>query len=223
MENRIDNIWDGIKAVIFDLDGTLIDTEKIYSEVWPKTVAEMGYEMTHEMYLSLRSLGRPFAPARFREWYGEAFDYDEARKIRKGHFDAYIKAHGIQRKAGARELVTELRKRGIITAIATATDIKRATEYMEMAGINGLFDKVISATMVDEGKPSPKVYLHACEQLGLKPAECMAVEDAPNGVKSAHAAGCLVVMVPDMSEPDDEIKGQYDICIKSLNEIIPSF
>ena len=99
-------------------------------------------------------------------------------------------------------------------------DVKRATEYMEMTGLNGYFDRLISATMVDEGKPSPKVYRYACEQLGLKPSECFAVEDAPNGVKSASAAGMNVIMVPDQSEPDCELEGLYDICVDSLDEII---
>lgn len=209
-----------IKAFIFDLDGTLIDTERIYRMIWPKAVAHMGYVFTDEMYLSLRSLGRPYAPLRFKEWFGDDFDYDMARRIRKGYFDKYINEHGIDIKKGAIELLEELKSQQIITAIATATDVKRATEYMEMTGLNGYFDRLISATMVDEGKPSPKVYRYACEQLGLKPSECFAVEDAPNGIKSASAAGMNVIMVPDQSEPDCELEGLYDICVDSLDEII---
>lgn len=209
-----------IKAVIFDLDGTLIDTEKIYSVLWPKAVAEMGYEMTHDMYLSMRSLGRPFAPKRMEEWFGANFDYDGARKIRKGYFDKYIEENGIDRKPGAIELLEYLRGKGYITAVATATDIERATEYMEMTGLNGYFDKVISATMVKEGKPSPDVYLYACEQLGLSPAECVAVEDAPNGITSAYRAGLNVIMVPDQSEPDEEIYKMIKCKVDRLDVII---
>lgn len=208
-----------IKAVIFDLDGTLIDTEKIYRQVWPKALSDMGIAMKEEHYLAMRSLGRPFAPLKMKEWYGEDFDYDEARRIRKKYFEEYISVHGIQKKTGAIELLEYLRDKGIITAIATATDIERATQYMEMTGLNGYFDKVISATMVKEGKPSPYVYLYACEQLGYKPEECMAVEDAPNGIKSAHDAGCKVIMVPDQSEPDEELKKLLTACVKSLDEI----
>jgi len=211
---------ENIKAFIFDLDGTLIDTEKIYAEVWPKAVADMGFKLTREQYLSLRSLGRPYSPAKFKEWYGQDFDYDYARKIRKGYFNEIVERDGIQRKPGAIELLEFLHKKGIVTAIATATDIDRATEYMRMTGLMGHFDRVISATMVDEGKPSPKVYLYACEQLGLAPHECVAVEDAPNGITSAFRAGCKVIMVPDQTGPDEEITSMLTACVKSLDEII---
>ena len=209
-----------MNAVFFDLDGTLIDTEKIYRQVWPKATADLGYELTDEMYLELRSLGRPFVLEKFKSWYDEGFDYNEARRIRKGYFDAYIAEHPIERKNGAIELLTALRNKGFTTAIATATDPTRAHEYLGMTGLEGYFDKVISATMVDEGKPSPKVYQYAASELGLKPEECVAVEDAPNGVLSANRAGLKVIMVPDQSEPDEELLKSIDIKVNSLDEII---
>lgn len=208
------------KAVIFDLDGTLIDTEKIYRQIWPKAIRELGFIFTDEQFLALRSLGRPFAPAQFREWFGENFDYEKAKSIRKGYFNEYIAEHGIQRKKGAIELLTYLREKGIVTAIATATDPERASQYLEMTGLTGYFDKVISATMVDEGKPSPKVYLYACEQLGLTPSECIAVEDAPNGIRSANAAGLSVIMVPDLSQPDEELMKLLTAKVDRLDDII---
>lgn len=210
---------ENIKAVIFDLDGTLIDTERIYRQIWPRAIADLGYVMKEEQYLSLRSLGRVYASVKMREWFGEAFDYDKARSIRTRYFKEYIAEHGIQKKKGAIELLEYLRNKGIVTAIATATDIARATEYLEMTGLDGYFDKIISATMVKEGKPSPQVYLYACEQLGYEPAECMAVEDAPNGIKSAYRAGCKVIMVPDQTGPDDDIEGMYLKCVDSLDKI----
>lgn len=208
------------KAFIFDLDGTLIDTEKIYRIIWPQAVKELGFEFSDERFLSLRSLGRPFAPAKFKEWFGDEFDYDKARKIRKGLFDKYIEEHGIQLKPGAIELLTFLHEKNIITAIATATDIERANEYLAMTGLSGYFDKVISATMVPEGKPSPHVYRYACEQLGFDPSECVAVEDAPNGIKSAYAAGLNVIMVPDLTQPDDELEVMLTMRADSLKDIL---
>lgn len=208
------------KAFIFDLDGTLIDTEKIYRVIWPKAIKDLGYEFSDERFLSLRSLGRPFAPAKFKEWYGDEFDYNEARRIRKGYFDEYIAEHGIQLKKGAVELLTYLHEKEIITAIATATDPARANEYLKLTGLDGYFDKVISATMVPEGKPSPHVYKYACEQLGLVPSECVAVEDAPNGIRSAYSAGLNVVMVPDLTEPDEDILPMLNARVDSLVDII---
>ena len=211
---------DNVKAFIFDLDGTLIDTEKIYRIIWPLATRELGYEFSDERFLSLRSLGRPFAPAKFKEWFGEEFDYDKARQIRKGLFDKYVAEHGIQLKPGAIELLEYLHSNKITTAIATATDITRATEYLELTGLDGHFDKVISATMVDEGKPSPKVYAYACETLGLSPKECVAVEDAPNGIISAYRAGLRVCMVPDLTEPDEELSAMLTFKAKTLTDII---
>ena len=194
-----------IKAFIFDLDGTLIDTEKIYRRAWPAAVREMGYEMSDELFLSFRSLGRPFVYDKFREAFGEDFDYDKARRLRKPIFDEIVKNEGISLKPGALELLGFLRERGIVTAVATATDGARAHDYMEMVGLNDYVDKLISARMVEEGKPSPMVYEYACSELGRSPSECVAVEDAPNGIKSAHAAGLRVIMVPDLTGPDEEL------------------
>ena len=209
-----------IKAAIFDLDGTLIDTEKIYQKLWPLAVKEMGYDgFTNERYLSQRSLGRPYSVARFKEWFGEDFDYDHARTIRKKLFDEYISQHGIQQKPGVTELMEYLHSKGIVTAIATATDIERATEYLKLTGLYGYFDKIISATMVDEGKPSPKVYQYACSQLGFAPNECIAVEDAPNGIISAYRAGLKGIMVPDLTKPDEEIENMLYRCVDSLADI----
>ena len=218
-DKKIENI----KAVIFDLDGTLIDTEKIYGIIWPKAINDMGYEMKREMYLSLRSLGRPFAPAKMKEWFGENFDYDGARKIRKSYFDAYVKEHGIERKPGAIELLSFLHEKNIVTAIATATDPQRANEYLKMTGLDGYFDQVISATMVKEGKPSPFVYQYACETLGFRPSECVAVEDAPNGIMAAYKAGCHVFMVPDQTGPDEDIEPMLYACVERLDDMIRFF
>ena len=98
-----------IKTVIFDMDGTLIDTEKYYRIVWPKAVAEFGYHMTDEQVLSIRSLGRPYAPTRFREMFGADFDYEVVRQRRKELMEEHIKAHGLSLKKGAVELLTFLK------------------------------------------------------------------------------------------------------------------
>ena len=162
-----------IQAVLFDMDGTLIDTEKYYRIFWPKALAACGYTMTDEQALTMRSLGRPFAPRQLKDWYGEDFDYYVVRDKRK-----------------------EM-----------------------MAGLRPYFEKLISATMVAEGKPSPDIYLYACKQLGLAPEECMAVEDSPNGVMSAYRAGCKVVMVPDQTQPDEKLKKCLYACVPTLADI----
>ena len=208
-----------IKAVIFDMDGTLIDTEKIYRIFWPKALAEFGYTMTDEQALAMRSLGRPFAPARLKEWFGEGVDYKAVRQRRKKLMEKYLDREGIECKPGVLELLQYLREKGIITAIATATDLERTEKYLEMTKLMPYFDKIISASMVAEGKPSPDVYLYACEQLHMAPKECIAVEDSPNGVLSAYRAGCRVVMVPDQTQPYEELRKCLYACVDTLAEI----
>lgn len=194
-----------IQAVIFDMDGTLIDTEKYYRIFWPKALAEFGYHMTDEQALLMRSLGRPFAPKQLKEWFGESLDYYAVRDRRKEMMEECLDREGIRCKPGALELIKRLKAAGITTAIATATDLQRTAKYMKLTGLEGYFDRLISATQVAEGKPSPDIYLFACKELGLKPEECLAVEDSPNGVMSAYRAGCKVVMVPDQTKPDQEL------------------
>lgn len=209
-----------IKAVLFDMDGTLIDTEKYYRIFWPKAMAEFGYHMTDEQVLSMRSLGRPFAPAQLKEWFGEKLDYYAIRARRTQIMEECLDREGIQLKPGAVTILKELQKRGVPAAVATASPPERTEKYLNLTGIRQYFSKIISATQVKEGKPSPDIYLFACAELGFEPEECMAVEDAPNGVLSAYRAGCKVVMVPDQTQPDEELKKCLYGCVESLDQLI---
>jgi DNA helicase-2/ATP-dependent DNA helicase PcrA len=196
-----------IKAVIFDMDGTLIDTEKYYHTCWMEAIRRFGYTVTEEQAYHLRSLGKPFAKEYFRGLFGEDFPFEEVRNERKVLVENALREHGIELKPGVEETLAFLRERQVTVAVATATDMERTTRYLKEVGIFDVFDRIISARMVEQGKPAPDVYLYACRELGLEPGECFAVEDSPNGVKSASAAGCKVVMVPDQTEPDEKLCG----------------
>ena len=208
-----------VKAVLFDMDGTLIDTEKYYRIFWPKALAQFGYHMTDEQVLFMRSLGRPFAPKQLKEWFGEELDYYAVRDRRKQLMEEHLDRVGVELKPGAVEILEALKKRGILAAVATATDLERTEKYLRLVGLREYFDRLISATQVKEGKPSPDIYVYACEQLGLAPEECIAVEDSPNGVKSAYDAGCRVIMVPDQTEPDEELSKLLYACVDRLDGI----
>lgn len=208
-----------IKTVIFDMDGTLIDTEKYYRECWPKAMAAFGFEMSDAQALEMRSMGRPFAPIHLKKVFGESLDYHQVRNKRKELVEECIRERGIQLKPGAIEILQWLRENQIPAAVATATDMERTERYLKMLGIYEYFDRLISATMVAEGKPSPDIYLYACAEMGMEPGDCIAVEDSPNGVKSAYRAGCKVVMVPDQSRPDAELEKMLYACVDNLNDL----
>lgn len=214
-----DNMNSKIRAVIFDLDGTLVDTEKYYRVCWPKAVEQYGYAMSDEQALSLRSLGRPFAPARFREWYGDKFDYELIRACRKRLMEECIAKNGIQLKPGATELLQYLKGRGIVTALATANDRVRTHRYLEKIGLSDSFDHIVCADMVARGKPAPDIYLYACEKLQEEPQNCIAVEDSPNGAVSAVDAGCKVVFVRDQTPAEDTLIPRLYACVESLSAL----
>lgn len=209
-----------VKAVIFDMDGLLLDTEKLLVKYWVQAANEMGFPMTREHALYLRSLHRSYAVPYLKEQFGEEFDYIKVRSRRMELMQDYFAQNPLELKKGAVELLDYLNSCGIRSAVCTATDYERAKNYLSQVGIFGRFDKIICAAMVQRGKPSPEIYLYAAEQLGLSPSECMALEDSPNGVKSASGAGCVTVMVPDLTQPDSELNAMIYAKADSLYDVI---
>ena len=210
-----------IKAVIFDMDGVILDTEKLYVRFWSEAGRACGYPMEPRHALAIRSLARPYAIEKLRGFFGENFDYDLVRNKRIELMDAYVREHGVEAKPSAAETLSWLNENGYGVALATATPAARAKEYLGSLGLLEYFDKIVSAREVPRGKPMPDIYLKASSELGFSPSECMAVEDSLNGIRSASSAGCLTVMAVDLDEPSDEAKALVHSCVRNLRELIP--
>lgn len=209
-----------IKAVIFDMDGVLIDTEKWLNRFWCQAAAEAGFLMKPEDVLQIRSLAGKYAAPFLKQKFGPGFQYWTIRERRKELMLEHIKKNGLEKKPGVDEALDYLAANQIRTAVATATDPARTKEYLTSVGIYEKFDEIICASMVENGKPEPDIYLYACEKMGEKPEECVAVEDSPNGVKSAASAGLITVMVPDLTKPDPETAGLIAAEAQSLYDLI---
>lgn len=208
-----------MNMILFDMDGTLFDTEKHYQWAWRKAIADAGYELDASEVLKLRSLGAPYNVAQFQEWFGEDVDYHAIRQERMNLMKNML-TNEIPVKPQVPQTLEKLRQMGYSMAVVTATGQEQAVSNLKLAGLLPFFDHVISASMVKRGKPAPDVYLYACEVLGVQPENCYAVEDSPNGVMSAHAAGCRTIMIPDLSQPDAELSRLLYRKLDTFGELI---
>lgn len=210
-----------LQGVVFDLDGTLLDTEKLYRRFWVEAARRMGYPMEDRHALMIRSMAADRAEPLLKREVCADFDYHAVRALRREIMEAYIDENGVEAKPGLLPMLRDLKRMGMRIALATATPEVRARKYLRMVGAETAFDAVACAEMVAHGKPAPDVYLLAAQKLGLPPAALLGVEDSPSGVQSAHAAGMTVVMVPDQDQPSAETAALCALVAPSLAAIAP--
>ena len=208
-----------IKAVIFDMDGVITDTEKLLVKYWCRAANELGFPFEPRHAIEIRSLAGKYTEPLLKGYFGENFDYAAVRARRIELMNEDIEKNGLEKKKGLDNLLDFLGQNGFKRAVATATDVVRASAYLKKLNVYDKFDRIICASMVENGKPKPDIYLYAAQQLGFSPDECIALEDSPNGVTSAFTAGCKTIMVPDLTEPDDELLKKLFRKCRDLDEV----
>ena len=212
-----------IEAVIFDMDGVLFDTEKLCMDSW---IAIAGERNIPDMEVFFpRCIGRNLTDTRmlFGEFYGELYDYEEFRKQAAAWFHDYIEKNGMPMKKGVKELLEYLQRGGYKIGLASSTSRHSVEDHLERARIRGYFQSLTTGDMVEHSKPQPDIYLMACKSLEVNPAQTMAIEDSPNGIRAAHAAGMIPVMVPDLIAPDQEMREKSSLICHDLLEVMRFF
>lgn len=192
-----------IRGVLFDLDGLVLDTEKLYSRFWMGACHHFGFPMTYDQSLKMRALNGAAGQEMLRSFFGAGVDYPTIRAERIRQMDAYVALHGVEVKPGIREFLTELKARGIATAITSASPMERIQAYLGKVELLPLFDRLCSGHEVPNGKPAPDIYRYGAACLGLEPGKCLALEDAWSGLKSANGAGCIPILIPDLDPPNE--------------------
>lgn len=192
-----------VRGVLFDMDGVVIDSERLYTRFWMEAAADLGFPMTLQQALQLRSLGRGPGQAKLESFFGPAVRFDAIRARRIELMDVYIAEHGVDEKPGIRALLAYLRENGIPCAITSSSTIPVIGQHLGKLGLLDYFTALRSGKDVPKGKPAPDIYLEGAAAIGVEPECCIAIEDSPAGLEAAWRAGCMGVFVPDQDQPDE--------------------
>lgn len=210
-----------IEGLVFDMDGLLFDSERIVKHSWELAGNELGIvHMGNHIYhtLGMNLAGRN---AYFSKAVGEDFPHQEFARLTRKYFYEITDSEGLPMKPGAKELLKYGTEAGYKMAVATSSRSGYARQNLEDADIYRFFDGFVFGDMVSHAKPDPEIYLRACETIGLQPESCIALEDAPAGIRAASAAGMYPVMIPDLVQPDEETEALIYRKFRTLYEVIP--
>ncbi len=207
-----------VKAVVFDMDGLLVDTETVVFRAMQRAAALIDGELPFATFQGMVGLQDAASEEILVAHFGEGFDLAAWSAVVSGHFREELAA-GIALKAGAVEILDHLDAVGLPRAIATSSSLASLERSLGPHSLVGRFDVLITRDVTIRGKPHPEPYLRAAEALGMDPADCLALEDSYNGVRAAAAAGMMTVMVPDMLDPTEEMRSLAVHIARDLHEV----
>jgi len=210
-----------IKAVIFDMDGLMIDSERVTFESYQKVLEPMGLTMDEKFYVTLLGKPVPGIRQRFLDDYGQDFPFEDVIKACHETMQERFDTVGVPLKKGLVELLKYLKDHNYKTIVATSSNRDRVDRILGQSDLTQYFDDSICGDEVTKGKPDPEVFLRSCQKLGVKPDEAVVLEDSESGIAAGHAAGIKVICVPDMKYPLPEFAEKTYKIIDSLDQVIP--
>jgi HAD superfamily hydrolase (TIGR01509 family) len=209
---------DPVRAVIFDMDGTLLDTEAEHRRVMAQAADALGWPFAEEVQLAMIGIHRDANRAMLVDRFGADFPLEQFYADSDRLFEEALEA-AIPMRPGVEPLLQQLAAAGVPMAVATSTEAPYAQQRLQKAGLLDYFDTVVTRNDVDLPKPHPQPYLLAARRLGVDPAQAIAVEDSYAGVRSAAAAGMATVMVPDLLPPTEAELRLVAMVLPSLHDL----
>ena len=195
-----------MKAFIFDMDGLMFDTERVFIGAWDYAGEKLGLGKAGYMLMRTLGMNTDSCNQAWRDEFGADVDIAAMWNYSREYLEDYYSKHAVAVKPGLYELLEYLRGKGYRLAVASSTKRAKVEQNLVSTNVRGYFDVVIAGDMVERSKPEPDIYLRAAAELNVKPEDCIALEDSRNGLLSAHAAGMPVIMVPDLWQPDETVK-----------------
>ena len=210
-----------IRGVIFDKDGVMIDTERLFQSLWCEIMRDMGQEEHREAVTYCIGLNHQAIKEYLDREFQDGFDYWSVLREVDKRTKAIFASEGIPVKTGLYPLLDGLDSAGIPWAVATSSHRETTLFQLERIGVLDRAGALVTGDMVARGKPDPDIFLQAAKALSLPPEECLVLEDSPHGILAASLAGCLPVMIPDLKEPDAETEKLLFARLPSLDQVMP--
>ena len=208
-----------IEAVLFDMDGVIFDTERVYLEHWIKIFKKYGYEMKKEVYVSVMGRGRENVMKTFLEIYGESLPIVQMYKEKDELLVQAIEDGQVPMKPGAKEILNLLKENNLKIGLATSAKRDRMMMQLKMGKIENEFDAIVCGDDITNSKPNPEIFLKAAQKISVNPENCVVVEDSSSGIKSAYSAEMMALHVEDLKKADEEILKHCHKNFKNLFEI----